>query len=244
MELKKIVIKIILILLHLFYGFFFSLYILYVNKNPKKKFIKSWSSTLLKILNINLNVDKDINNILSSNNYLIVSNHISWLDIFLINSIYPVTFLSKASVASWPLIGPLTKSADTIFIDRKKLSAIKDSADQIEYNLKKTGSVYFFPEGTASDGSYLLPFKSNLFQTAINTNKNILPICIQYTYQNKFTKAPSYCGDMSLLKSLLNLIRLKNISAKLTILPTIKCKQSRKDLAQKAYLKINQALNY
>lgn len=236
-------IKIILIFLHLFYGFFFSLYILYISENPKKQFIKSWSSKLLKILHINLTVDKDINTILSNKNYLIVSNHISWIDIFLINSIYPVTFLSKASVANWPLIGTLTKSANTIFINREKLSGLKKSSNQIEFYLKKKGSVYFFPEGTATDGSSLLPFKSNLFQTAINTNKNILPICIKYTNQNKFTAVPSYCGDMSLLKSLLNLIKLKNINANLTILPSIKYKQSRKDLAKNAYIKINQALN-
>jgi len=237
------VIKIISIFLHLFYGFFFSLYILYINENPKKQFIKSWSSKLLKILHINLIVDKDINTILSKNNYLIVSNHISWIDIFLINSVYPVTFLSKSSVANWPLIGTLTKSANTIFINREKLIDLKNSSNQIEFYLKKNGSVYFFPEGTATDGSYLLPFKSNLFQTAINTNKSILPICITYTNQNKFTAAPSYYGDMSLLKSLLNLIKLKNINANLAILPSIKCNCSRKDLAKYAYLKINQALN-
>jgi len=137
------VIKIILIFLHLFYGFFFSLYILYISENPKKQFIKSWSSRLLKILNINLNIDKDINTILSKKNYLIVSNHISWIDIFLINSIYPVTFLSKASVANWPLIGTLTKSANTIFINREKLSRLKNSSNQIEFYLKKRIRIYF-----------------------------------------------------------------------------------------------------
>ena len=137
-------IKIISIFLHLFYGFFFSLYILYINENPKKQFIKSWSSKLLKILHINLTVDKDINTILSKNNYLIVSNHISWIDIFLINSIYPVTFLSKASVANWPLIGKLTKSANTIFINREKLSDLKNTSDQIEFFFRKKGICIFF----------------------------------------------------------------------------------------------------
>jgi len=228
-------IKIPLILCHILYGFLYSLYILYISEKPKKKFIKSWSKKLLKILKINLIVNPNIEKILSENNYLIVSNHISWLDIFLINSIYPVTFLSKASVSKWPLIGPLTKSANTIYIDRKKMSAIKITKNKIEFYLNHIGSVYFFPEGTATDGSYILPFKSNFFQTAINSKVNILPITIKYSYQKKFTSAPSYFGDMSLLQSTFNLIKLDNIEANLNISPQIKSTSDRKELARKAY---------
>jgi len=236
-------IKLTLILCHLFYGFFYSLYILYVSEKPKTKFIKSWSKKLLKILKLNLIVNPNLNKILSKNNYLIVSNHISWLDIFLINSIYPVTFLSKASVSKWPLIGPLTKSANTIYIDRRKISSLKSATSEIEFYLKNIGSVYFFPEGTATDGSYILPFKSNLFQTAINSKVNVLPITIKYSYQNKFTSAPSYFGDMSLLKSLFNLIELNDVEAKLTILSKIKPTSDRKMLANKAYMVINKVID-
>ena len=236
-------IKIFLIIGHLLYGFFYFFHVLYINEKSKNKFIKSWSKKLLKILKVNLIVNSNLKKILSENNYLIVSNHISWLDIFLINSIYPVTFLSKSSVSMWPFIGSLTKSANTIYIDREKIRAIKGAKIKIEYYLKNEGSVYFFPEGTATDGSYILPFKSNFFQAAINAKVNILPITIKYSYRNKFTSAPSYFDDMSLFKSIFNLTKFNNIEAKLIVLPNIKFTSDRKKLASKAYIEIGKVLN-
>ena len=96
-----------------------------------------------------------------------------------------------------------------------------------------------FPEGTSTNGLSVLPFKSNLFQSAINTNSDILPIGIQYQNKNKFTSAPSYIGDMSLVDSVLNLIKLEKIDAKITILSPISKNRSRKLLAKKAYQIIN-----
>jgi 1-acyl-sn-glycerol-3-phosphate acyltransferase len=169
---------------------------------------------------------------------LIVSNHISWLDIFVINSICPVIFVSKYSVSKWPFIGWLAKATDTIFIDRNKISKIKETTIKIENYLENKGSIFMFPEGTSTDGKSLLPFKSNLFQSAINTNSDILPIGIQYQNKKKFTSAPSYIGDMSLIDSVLNLIKLDNIDAKITILSPIRKDGSRKSLAKKTYQKI------
>ena len=103
-------------------------------------------------------------------------------------------------------------------------------------------SVYFFPESVATDGSKLLPFKSNFFQTAINANVDVLPIVIKYTEQNNLSTAPSYAGDISLMQSMMSLIRLKNIKAKLSILPKIPSNVNRKMLAEKTHKKIYEAL--
>ena len=111
-------VKFSLIIIHLFYGFFQALYILYINDKPKNRYIKNWSKRLLSILKIHLEINQDLNKLLSNKHFLIVSNHISWLDIFLINSIFPISFLSKGDVERWPLIGKLTKCADTIYKKR------------------------------------------------------------------------------------------------------------------------------
>ena len=236
-------IKIILIFYHFFIGFLLALYILYINNKSKKSIIRKWSKKLLSILKVELQTNQDLYKILSNKNYLIVSNHISWLDIFLINSIYPVVFLSKNDVAKWPMISKLTDSADTIYINRNKKKLLSSISLQIEKKLKNNHSVYVFPESIATDGSKLLPFKSNFFQTAINCKVDILPIAIQYTEQNNFTSAPSYAGEISLLKSILTLIRTKNLKAKLTILPRIKAIKDRKIIANKTHQMINKALN-
>ena len=232
-------IKFILIISHLVIGTCCALYILYINNIQKKYFIEWWSSRLLQIFNVKTIINKDLKKMLSKKNYLIVSNHISWLDIFAINSICPVIFVSKYSVSKWPFIGWLAKATDTIFIDRNKISKIKETTIKIENYLETKGSIFMFPEGTSTDGQSLLPFKSNLFQSAINTNSDILPIGIQYQNKKKFTSAPSYIGDMSLIDSVLNLIKLDSIDAKITILSPISKSDSRKSLAKKTYQKIS-----
>jgi len=234
--------KIILILIHLFIGTLFIIFFPIINRKLKKLLIKRWSSLLLKIFKINLVVNNDLKKILSKKNYLIVSNHISWLDIFIINSAYPVAFVAKQSISKWPILSWLVKASETIFIDRKRITKIKETSKEVENFLENKGSICIFPEGTSSDGSKLLNFKSNLLQTAINKNISVLPIAIQYLQNQNFCSAPAYYAELSLLDSIRNLIRFDNIEAKLTILTEIKSISDRKVLAKEAYVKISKVI--
>ncbi len=117
------------------------------------------------------------------------------------------------------------------------------ASDQIEKKLNKMNSVYFFPEGFATDGSRLLPFKSNFFQTAINCNINILPLSIRYTSDGEFSSAPSYAADISLAQSMLALIKVKNLTAHISVLPVVSSKKNRKFIANEAHQKIYKALS-
>ena len=234
--------KIILILIHLFIGTICILIFPVINRKTKKILIKRWSLLLLKIFKINLLVNNDLKKILSKKNYLIVSNHISWLDIFVINSACPVAFVAKQSISKWPILSWLVKASETIFIDRKRITKIKETTKEIENFLQNKGSICIFPEGTSSDGSQLLNFKSNLLQTAINKNISVLPIAIQYFHNQKFCSAPAYYGDLTLLDSIRNLSKFNNIEAKLTILTEIKSISDRKVLANEAYVKISKVI--
>ena len=235
--------KIILTLIHLVIGILCIVFFPIINRKSRRNLIKLWSLLLLKIFKINLIVNNDLKKILAKKNYLIVSNHISWLDIFVINSAYPVTFVAKHSISKWPILNWLVKASETIFIDRKKITKIKETSKEIEDYLESKGSICIFPEGTSTDGSRLLDFKSNLLQTAINKDIEILPVAIQYLHNNKFCSAPAYYNDLSLFDSIINLIKFDNIVAKLTILPEIKSNFNRKVLANKAYAKINKVIN-
>ena len=234
--------KIILILIHLFIGTLCILFFPVINRKLKKLLIKRWSSLLLKIFKINLVVNNDLKKILSKKNYLIVSNHISWLDIFIINSAYPVAFVAKQSISKWPILSWLVKASETIFIDRKRITKIKKTLKEVENYLENKGSICIFPEGTSTDGSQLLNFKSNLLQTAINKNISVLPIAIQYFQNQNFCSAPAYYADLTLLDSIRNLITFDNIEAKLTILTEIKSISDRKVLAKEAFVKISKVI--
>jgi len=93
----------------------------------------------------------------------VVANHASWLDIFALNAVQRVYFVSKHEVAGWPVIGWLARATGTVFITRKGTEA-KTQQDLFESRLRAGHKLLFFPEGTSTDALRVLPFKSSLFQ--------------------------------------------------------------------------------
>ena len=119
---------------------------------------KLWSRAVMKIIGVGRELIG-----LGSGANIFVSNHISWLDILAINSTLDVVFIAKNEVRSWPGLGLLAVLGQTIFIERKSLNALSQKRT-LEECLKKGQSVFFFPEGTSTDGSNVKQFKSSLFE--------------------------------------------------------------------------------
>lgn len=92
----------------------------------------------------------------------IVVNHSSWLDIFVLNAVKRIYFVSKADVARWPGIGWLARATGTVFINRSRTQAAAQAA-VLRARLQAGHKLLFFPEGTSSDGQRVLPFKTSLF---------------------------------------------------------------------------------
>ncbi|MFT4916736.1 MAG: 1-acyl-sn-glycerol-3-phosphate acyltransferase [Yoonia sp.] len=114
----------------------------------------------------------------------VVSNHVSWLDIFALNAAKRIYFVSKAEVAAWPGIGWLARATGTVFIKRDR----RDSANQIsvfQKRLEVGHKVLFFPEGTSTDGLQVLAFKPTLFAAFFSDDlretMQIQPVTLQYT---------------------------------------------------------------
>jgi 1-acyl-sn-glycerol-3-phosphate acyltransferase len=93
---------------------------------------------------------------------LILSNHVSWLDICVIGALNPVVFIAKSEVARWPVFGWLAKLQRTIFIDRKARHKTGAATEEIAGRLLGGDAVVLFAEGTSSDGIRILPFRSAL----------------------------------------------------------------------------------
>ncbi|MDA9703024.1 1-acyl-sn-glycerol-3-phosphate acyltransferase [Paracoccaceae bacterium] len=119
---------------------------------------KFWSRAVMKTIGLEWELVG-----LKSEAHVFVSNHISWIDILAINSTLDVVFIAKKEVRSWPGLGVLAALAQTIFIERKSLNALSHKR-ALEECLKKGQSIFFFPEGTSTDGSTLKQFKSSLFE--------------------------------------------------------------------------------
>jgi len=97
---------------------------------------------------------------------LLISNHISWLDIIVISTLAPVHFIAKREVAEWPFFGLLAKLQRTLFVDRERRTTVRDTAHEIAERLKAGERIVLFAEGTSSDGNQILPFKSALIAAA------------------------------------------------------------------------------
>ncbi len=118
-----------------------------------------------------------------NNKVLYVSNHVSYLDIFLLGSLLDGLFVAKSEIKSWPLINKLCELGRTIFVDRKGSLKAFDQINVLNSNLEKGFNIILFPEGTSSDGTRVLPFKSALFgivDAQKSENWSIQPISLTY----------------------------------------------------------------
>jgi 1-acyl-sn-glycerol-3-phosphate acyltransferase len=97
---------------------------------------------------------------------LIVSNHISWLDITVLTTFAPMVFVAKREVAAWPIFGLFAKLQRCVFVDRERRSATVDVNETIAARLAEGDHVVLFGEGTSSDGNRVLPFRSSLLGAA------------------------------------------------------------------------------
>ena len=189
----------------------------FVSQTQKDHRIRQWSKQLLKLFHIQLRVvgaDK-----LVSTPFLLASNHISWLDIHVINAFKPVRFVAKSEVRAWPVFGWMAAQLGTVFIRRDSARHARQVVDQIAAVLKAE-SVCIFPEGTSTSGESILPFKPNLFESAILAKAPVIPVAI--TYRSRPTglrsDAPAFIGEMGLFKSMSNVISNRHIEAHLSLL--------------------------
>lgn len=113
----------------------------------------------------------------------VVCNHVSWLDIFALNARKRIYFVSKSEVAGWPGIGWLARATGTVFINRNPSDARRQQV-LFEQRLLAGHKLLFFPEGTSTDGTLVLPFKSTLFQAFFSDDlkhrTSIQPVTLIY----------------------------------------------------------------
>ena len=218
------------IILHILLVVPLCLLILVSTKNQQERIIRFWCKRLLSIFEIKVEVTGLETYLVNQKKYLMVANHISWMDIIVIQSIKPCIFVAKSDVASWPLFGWVAQMTGTIFIKRDKVSDIKKALKKMKRRLIKR-SVCIFPEGTSTNGRYLLPFKSNLFQSSIDTNKSILPLCLRYEQNNSYSDKAAFVDDMSLVDSINKIKQEKDMRVIVEVLQPIRPRYNRKELA-------------
>lgn len=208
--------------------------------------VKYWCRVFFMILGIKITITGHSNLHSHYNpNTVVVANHISWLDIPLINSIFSVSFISMQELRSWFIVGFLAEKLNTIFISRANKKDLLRINQQVSKVLQRNGSVMFFPEGATSTGESVKDFKSSLFESVIMSESKIIPLVLSYTIKGKRTQGVTYAGGINFWQAFKNVLCLHGIEAKVDIMPklTIQPKDNRIDLANKAYQQIAMQYN-
>ena len=172
----------------------------------------SWFSTI-----VNLHIVKAGE--LPEQGALLVSNHISWLDIIVIGQYIPAYFVAKSDISSWPVIGYLARQGGTIFIRRGDKQHIRATAEKMMWLLKQNSNIIAFPEGTTTKGNEVLSFHSSLFQPALLTKAIIQPVVLQY--QGAAKEHAPFVGDDGFVPHLIKMLMLDKIEVHLSFLPII-----------------------
>lgn len=163
--------------------------------------VQSWSLRMLGLLGVHLELRGRPP---VAGPVLLVANHISWLDILVMNAARYCRFVSKSDVKRWPLIGTLATGGGTIYIERESRRDALRVVHHVAESLQRGEVVAVFPEGTTSDGVALLPFHANMIQAAISAGAPAQPVALSFL--DSKTRAPSltpcYIGDDTLVGSL------------------------------------------
>ena len=202
-----------------------------------------WAARMLRILNLKISVAGD--RPAPTRPLLLVANHISWLDMYALNSIEAWRFVAKSDVARWPVIGTMAKQLGSIFHKRGDFRDAMRVKNSVAEYLKAGERIAFFPEGTTTAGRRIQFFFPALFQAALDANALVQPVAIRYLDAGGVpTAAPEYAGDTSLLESIAAVLRHHELTAELTFAPSMPARDiNRRSLAEAARSSIAEALD-
>lgn len=168
-----------------------------LSQEQKEIRVQVWSREMLARLAIQLTVNGKPP---AQGPMLLVSNHISWLDITALHAARYCRFVSKADVKHWPLIGMLATGIGTLFIQRESRRDAMRVVHHMAEGLRAGDVLAVFPEGTTSDGVDLLPFHANLFQAALLADVPVQPVALRFedAITGERSLAPCYINDDTL----------------------------------------------
>jgi 1-acyl-sn-glycerol-3-phosphate acyltransferase len=182
----------------------------YLSKARRGMRVENWARGMLKRLGVELEV---VGAPARDGALLLVSNHISWLDIVAVHAACYCRFVSKADVARWPLLGTLASGAGTLYVKRDSRRDAMRVVHRMAEALKDGDIITVFPEGTTGDGSSVLPFHSSLIQAAIIAGTPVQAMALKIVDRRSGTpsRAASYMGDESLLGSIWRTLRAREL---------------------------------
>jgi 1-acyl-sn-glycerol-3-phosphate acyltransferase len=235
--------RLVRVLLHVFKGMAICAMVFpWLGPEKRNAQIRRWSTRLLAMCNVT--VSHAPGSVPALSRCMVVANHVSWLDIFVVHSLYPSHFVAKAEIRAWPLAGWLAEKAGTVFISRGNRRDLRHIFKGLVTSLEQGERVAFFPEGTTAAQGNLLPFHANLFEAAIDAKVPVQPFAL--TYQDASGGAhPSvdFIGETSFAESIVLILNGPPVKAQLAILPPLdSIGAHRRELAEASHQAVAAAL--
>lgn len=235
-------IRIVLLALHVARGLFIAAFFFpFESAQQRNQEIRRWSGRLISILAVRLQVDGAP---AATRPLMLVGNHVSWVDIFLVDAVLPVRFVAKSEVRAWPFAGWLSARCGTLFIDR---SHRRDTTriNGLVASALKAGEVFaVFPEGTTTDGSKLLKFHATLVEPARDAGAAVQPFAVRFERPDgSLCTEAAFDGVRSVWDTLIGMTSFDSITARLWFLPPIESAgRHRRELAAEAREAISRTL--
>jgi 1-acyl-sn-glycerol-3-phosphate acyltransferase len=204
---------------------------------------KIWSVVLLRICGVSVTQSGTP---VTQGPVLFVVNHVSWLDIFILNCARATAFVAKSEIRHWPLVGWLAHGADTIFIERASRHAVHKVGVAMQEHFERGQSVGLFPEGTTSGGDRLLPFYANLFEPARKAGAVIQPVVLKYYHHGRRSDFAAFVGEQTLLHNMWCVLGSTGTAIEMIFVPVIWDGQGeppvRAELSRSAHQQMDQIL--
>ena len=231
---RKHVLRKLRLLVHLVEGLITcALLFWWIKPHTKQALIQRWSRKLLALFRVSLVVHGEPVAGPELAGSMLVSNHVSWIDIYAINSWYPPRFVAKSEIRSWPVIGWLCAQTGVLFVERARKRDAHRIMHVIAAGLSAGELMCVFPEGTTSDGLQLLPFHANLFQAPVSAGAPIRPLALRYRIAatGELTTIPAYIGDLSMMDTINAMLNGPPLVVEVFVGPAVAPEMDRRALA-------------
>ncbi len=179
---------------------------------------------MLKAFGVELNV---LNKPADSEKFLVVSNHMGFIDILLIGSVFPSVFVTSIEMRNTPFLGLITEMAGCVYVERRNREKISDELNSLISALKNGFKIVLYPEATSTNGEKVLPFKRTLMMAAAHAGVPIQPVVVNFRevngekFSTKWRDHLCWYGDMPFAVSLWNSLTLKSVKAEIEFLDQI-----------------------
>jgi len=191
---------------------------------------RNFTLLLRLILNIKVIVTGDEGQ-MERGGYVIIANHVSYVDGIVLGSIFPILFVSKREVRSWPIVGQWNLLCGSIFINRQRKEEVGALVEEMTRKLKHEANILLFPEGTSTNGEKMLPFQTVPLAAPLRNRSIIVPVTLTYKSINDQPVSAAnrdfiyWYGDMDFVSHFWKLLALRSVEVLVTIQPKIECFQ-------------------